>query len=74
MLGCLDRTAMVLDAVEMSTGSYGMEEPGGKARGLRERMTGAPTDIGAGVWIHRKKCEPLITIFADKRAGSLPML
>jgi AMP phosphorylase len=36
------------------------------------RMAGAPIDIGAGVWIHRKKGEtvkkgePLITIFADK--------
>jgi AMP phosphorylase len=36
------------------------------------RMAGAPTDKGAGVWIHRKKGEtvkkgePLITIFADK--------
>ena len=36
------------------------------------RIAGAPTDKGAGVWIHRKKGEtvkkgePLITIFADK--------
>ena len=36
------------------------------------RMAGAPVDIGAGVWIHRKKGEtvkkgePLITIFAEK--------
>jgi AMP phosphorylase len=36
------------------------------------RLAGAPIDIGAGVWIHRKKGEtvkkgePLITIFADK--------
>jgi AMP phosphorylase len=36
------------------------------------RIAGAPIDIGAGVWIHRKKGEtvrkgePLITIFADK--------
>jgi AMP phosphorylase len=36
------------------------------------RMAGAPTDKGAGIWIHRKKGEtvkkgePLITIFADK--------
>lgn len=36
------------------------------------RMAGAPIDIGAGVWIHRKKGETvkkgeqLITIFADK--------
>ncbi len=35
-------------------------------------MAGAPIDIGAGVWIHKKngemvkKGEPLITIFADK--------
>lgn len=36
------------------------------------RIAGAPLDIGAGVWIHRKKGEqvkkgePLITIFSDK--------
>ncbi len=36
------------------------------------RLAGAPTDNGAGVWIHKKKGEivkrgePLITIFADK--------
>ena len=36
------------------------------------RIAGAPTDTGAGVWIHKKKGEqvkkgePLITIFSDK--------
>ena len=42
------------------------------ARMSKKGIAGAPADIGAGVWIHKKKGEmvkkgePLITIFADK--------
>ncbi|MFA4936385.1 MAG: hypothetical protein WC568_11170 [Candidatus Methanoperedens sp.] len=39
-LGYLDQAARALEAVEMSAGSYGMEELGEKVRGLRERMEG----------------------------------